>query len=240
MFVMPEHEEWPATQNKLLAALPVKDYARLIPHLEHTFIKYKELIYDSDTPIRFAYFPHDAIVSLLSVVETVASVEVGLVGSEGMVGASVLLGSTRSPTQAIVQTSGAALRIDAEILKREFRRSSTMQDLLLRYVNALLAESAQSAVCHHYHTPQERLCRWLLMVQDRSGTNEFKVTQQFIACMLGTRRATVTEAAQALQHQGLIDQSRGRVKILDRQGLKAAACSCYRKIREVFCNLNRA
>jgi CRP-like cAMP-binding protein len=129
--------------------------------------------------------------------------------------------------------------MDAEILKREFKRSSTMQDLLLPYANALLTESAQSAACHHYHTPQERLCRWLLMVQDRSATNEFKITQQFIACMLGTRRATVTEAAQALQHQGLIDQSRGRVKIVSRQGLKAASCGCYQVIRDAFYNLNR-
>jgi CRP-like cAMP-binding protein len=234
---MPQLGQKTSPRNRLLAAISAKEYERLLPHLEIASLSYKQLIHDSGVPIEWVYFPDDAIVSLLSIVDKEAMIEVGIIGNEGMVGASILLGSRTTPTQALVQSPGTAMRLNADVLKREFKRSSTMQDLLLPYAHALLAEGTQSAACHRYHTPQERLCRWLLMIRDRSATDELKITHDFIAQMLGTRRATVTEAVHMLHKNNLIQQSRGRIVVLDRKGLEAASCSCYRIIRDQFANV---
>jgi CRP-like cAMP-binding protein len=231
---MPKYDESSPPQNRLLATLPVKEYARIVPYLVNIPLLYKEIIQESGVPIEYTYFPNDAIISLLSVVEKECTIEVGMIGNEGMVGASILLGSKRSPTQAIVQSSGSAMRMNAEILKKEFKRSSTMQDLLLPYAHALLASGGQLAACFRYHTLQQRLCRWLLMAHDRAGTDELTVTQGFISHMLSTRRASITEAANALRKKGLIDTRRGHITITNRQGLEAAACSCYQIIRDQF------
>lgn len=231
---MSKLDGWSSPANKLLASLPVKEYERLLPSLETVTLENKEVLHEAGAPIEHVYFPADAIVALLSSAEKDASVEVGMIGSEGMVGAPILLGSRTTPTQALVISEGSAVRLEADALKKEFKRSGTMQDLLLPYAHALLSESAQTAACHSFHTPQERLCRFLLMMHDRVRAEDFRLTQDFISQMLGTRRATVTEAAHALQKKGLIDYSRGRICVRDRRGLEALACQCYGVIQEQF------
>jgi CRP-like cAMP-binding protein len=237
MLPMPKLEQWSSPKNRLLASLSVREYERLLPHFESISLGYRDRLQESGVPIKHVYFLNDAIVALLSVVERNATIEVGIIGNEGMVGAPILLGSQTTPTQAIVQSPGTAMRLPGEILKQELKRSGTMQDLLLPYAHAQLAEGNQSAACHRYHTPRERLSRWLLMVRDRSETDELKITHDFISQMLGTRRATVTEAVHVLQKKGLIKSSRGRILILNRQGLEATACSCYATIRAQFAAL---
>ena len=225
-----------AVENRLLAALARREFERLSRHMETTHLSYKEILHEPGAPVAHVYFPLDALVCLLSIGEEGATVEVGMVGSEGMVGAPILLGGDTAPSQAVVLSPGSAVRLKADVVKKEFKRSRALQDLLLPYAHALLTQSAQSAACHRFHTPVERLCRWLLMAHDRAGSDEFRVTQEFISDMLGTRRATVTEAAHALQQKGVIDYFRGRIAIRDRRGLETLACRCYQVTKEEFDN----
>jgi CRP-like cAMP-binding protein len=234
MLPMQKYEEWRSPDNRLLASLPVKDYERLLPHLQNTSLSSHEVLHETGETVEYVYFPNDAIITLLSSVSRNSTVEVGLVGREGMVGVSILFGSKVTPYQVVALAPGGVMRMKAEVLKREFKRSSSLQDVLLPYAQAVLTQNAQSASCHRYHTPQERLCRLLLMIEDRAGADEFRATHEFMAQMLGTRRATVTEAAHDLQQKGLIAYRRGLVKVLNRQALEKAACSCYRIIREQF------
>lgn len=228
-------EEFPATQNRLLAAIEGREHARLLSRLEDARLTYKEVLHEPGAPVEFVYMPLDAIVSLLSAGdEEGATVEVGLVGREGMVGASVLLGNPLSPYRAVVLGGGRAVRVETSALMREFKRSRTLRELLLPYGHALLTQSTQSAACHRFHSPVERLCRWLLTLQDRARSDEFRVTQEFISDMLGTRRATVTEAAHALQLRGVIEYRRGNVRVRDRQQMERLACGCYAIIKREF------
>jgi CRP-like cAMP-binding protein len=225
--VVRESDENRWQENQLLASLPERDRSRLIPQLEILTLFAKETVHESGEEMNYVYFPLDCIVVLISSVESKASVEVGLIGNEGMVGATILMGAKQSNSQALILTEGKALRLPAAVLKKEAKRSSRMRELMLTYANGLLAQSAQLAACHRYHTPQARLARLLLMIDDRMKTEELRVTQELLARLLGTRRATVTEAANQLQDSGLIQSVRGRIKIPDRQGLEARACSCY-------------
>lgn len=237
---MQKYEEWRSPVNRLLATLPVKDYERLLPHLENVALSYRESLHETGETVEYVYFPNDAVIVLLSSVNKNAAVEVGLVGKEGMVGVSILFGGKVIPHQVVVLSPGGVMRMKADVLKKEFKRSSNLQDVLLPYAQAVLTQNAQSASCHRYHTPQERLSRLFLMIQDRSSSDEFRVTHDFIAQMLGTRRATVTEAAHDLQQKGLVDYSRGRVRILNRQALEKVACNCYHIIQEQFDSLDYA
>ena len=214
-------------ENKLLAALPERDRSRLIPQLEILTLFAKETVHETGEELNFVYFPLDCIVVLISSVETEATVEVGLIGNEGMVGAQILLGAKHSTNQALILAEGKALRLPAAILRKEAKRSSRMREVMLTYANALLAQSAQLAACHRYHTPQARLARILLMINDRIKTPELRITQDLLARLLGTRRATVTQAANQLEASKLIESVRGRIRFLDRKGLEKAACSCY-------------
>ena len=214
-------------ENRLLAALPERERARLIPQLEILTLFAKETIYETGEEMNYVYFPLDCIVVLISSVESKATVEVGLIGNEGLVGAQILMGAKHSTSQALIVTEGKALRLPAAVVKKEAKRSSRMRELMLAYANALLAQSAQLAACHRYHTPQQRLARVLLMIDDRLHSAELRITQDLLARLLGTRRATVTQAANQLYDSQLIDSLRGRIKILDRAGLEKAACSCY-------------
>jgi CRP-like cAMP-binding protein len=214
-------------ENQLLASLPERDRSRLTPQLEILTLFAKETVHESGEEMNYVYFPLDCIVVLISSVESKASVEVGLIGKEGMIGATILMGAKHSTSQALILTEGKALRLPAALLKKEAKRSSRMRELMLTYANGLLAQSAQLAACHRYHTPQARLARLLLMINDRMKTEELRITQDLLARLLGTRRATVTEAANQLQDGGLIQSVRGRIKILHRQGLEVRACSCY-------------
>jgi CRP-like cAMP-binding protein len=218
-------ERW--QENRLLAALPERDRARLIPQLEMLTLFAKETVHETGEELNFVYFPLDCIVVLISSVEAEASVEVGLIGNEGLVGAQILMGAKHSNNQALILTEGKALRVPAAVLRKEAKRSSRVREVILTYANALLAQSAQLAACHRYHTPQARLARLLLMINDRMNTTELRITQDLLARLLGTRRATVTQASNQLQDGNLIESVRGRIRFPDRKGLEKVACSCY-------------
>jgi CRP-like cAMP-binding protein len=225
--VVRESSETRWQENRLLAALPERERARLIPQLEILTLFGKETIYEAGEEMNYVYFPLDCIVVLISSVESKATVEVGLIGNEGLVGATILMGAKHSNSQVLILTEGKALRLPAAIVRKEAKRSSRMREVILTYANALLAQSAQLAACHRYHTPQARLARVLLMIDDRLQTAELRITQDLLARLLGTRRATVTQAANQLQDGQFIESLRGRIKILNRKGLENVACSCY-------------
>ena len=214
-------------ENQLLAALPERERARIMPQLEILTLFAKETVYEPGEEMNYVYFPLDCIVVLVSSVESNGTVEVGLIGNEGLVGAPILMGAKHSTGQALILTEGKALRLPAAILRKEAKRSSRIREVMLTYANALLAQSAQLAACHRYHTPQARLARLLLMIDDRMQGEELRITQDLLARLLGTRRATVTQASNQLQDNKLIESVRGRIKILDRHGLESIACSCY-------------
>ena len=214
-------------ENPLLASPTDKERSRLVPQLEILKLFAKEVVHEVGEEMNYVYFPLDCIVVLISSVEAKATVEVGLIGNEGLVGVSILMGAKQSTSQALILTEGKALRLPASVLRKEAKRNSRMREVILTYANALLAQSAQLAACHRYHTPQARLARLLLMIDDRMKTGELRMTQDLLAHLLGTRRATVTQAASQLQEAGLIQSVRGRIRVLDRQGLEKKSCSCY-------------
>ena len=222
------------TANRLLAALPQEDYARLAPHLEVVDLAFKELIYRPDEPIRFVYFPLDSVVSLLATMADGAVVEVASVGREGMVGLPAFLGARSLAGQSFAQIPGRAARLGADALQEAVAGGGPLRDLLQAYTQALFDLVAQSAACNRLHPLDERLARWLLMTHDRLGADRFPLTQEFMGQMLGVRRASVSTAAAILQRAGLIRYARGRITVTDRAGLEAASCECYGVIRREF------
>ena len=235
---MREDSEKRWQENRLLASLAERDRARLLPQLEILTLFAKESVYASGEEINYVYFPLDCILVLISSVDAKATVEVGLIGNEGMAGAQILMGAKHSNSEAMILAEGKALRLPAAVLKKEAKRTSRIREVLLNYANALLAQSAQLAACHRYHTPKARLARLLLMIDDRVTTAEIRITQDLLAHLLGTRRATVTQAANQLQDSGLIQCVRGRIRFLDRKGLEKASCSCYAIIRHQYSSQN--
>ncbi|HET9530234.1 MAG TPA: Crp/Fnr family transcriptional regulator [Blastocatellia bacterium] len=221
-------------ENRLLAALPTKDYKRIVTHLEQVSLPFAEVLYEPGEQIQYVYFPNDSIVSLLSTVEDRSTLEVGITGNEGMVGHSVLLGVKTSPNRALVQGEGTAMRMKAAALRKQMRADGSFHRLLNRHTHALMMQIAQSAACNRFHVVEARLARWLLMTRDRRGSDEFPITQQFLSDMLGVRREGVTNAARALQRKKLISYSRGHLTILNREGLEAAACKCYSIIKAEY------
>ncbi len=219
--------------NSLLAALPHKDYQQLRPGLEPVTLTFADIIYEPEAPIRHVYFPSDSLISLLTVVEGHLALEVGLIGREGILGVSLALGISVSPVRALVQGTGSALRMKASQFLRELRRSPAMQREIFLYTHTLMAQITQTAACNRFHVVEARLARWLLMTRDRVQSDEFRLTQEFLAHMLGVRRVGVTKAASALQRQGLIRYSRGNIRILDRKRLEAASCSCYGIVKDM-------
>jgi CRP-like cAMP-binding protein len=221
-------------QNHLLAALPALECERLLPDLELTAMPLGDVLYESGSQLGHVYFPTTSIVSLLYVMEDGASAEIAVVGNEGIIGVALFMGGETTPSRAVVQSAGHAYRLKGQLLKREFNRSSAMQQLLLRYTQALLTQMAQTAVCNRHHSVDQQLCRWLLLSLDRLASNELTMTQELIANMLGVRREGVAEAAGKLQNAGLIHYSRGRITVVDRPGLEAQACECYRVVKKEF------
>jgi CRP-like cAMP-binding protein len=219
------------TPNRLLAALPAREYERLLSGLEPVRLTYGEVLYEPGERMRHVYFPSDCLVSLLTVVEGHRALEVGLVGREGMVGSRLALGITASSVRALVQGSGTAVRMTSARFLQEFRRSPALQRALFRFTDALMLQVTQTAACNRFHVVEARLARWLLMTRERLPSGEFHLTHGFLADMLGVRRVGVTSAAGALQRQKLIRYQRGNITILDQQGLQAAACSCYRHVQ---------
>ncbi len=221
-------------ENRLLAALPAQEYQRLVPHLEGVSFSIKQPIYEAGEPIEYVYFPSQGLISIVTAMEDGSVIEVGLVGKEGMVGIPVFLGGISTCSYAFVQVEGSAMRMKASRLKAEFNRSGQLQNLLLRYTQALFTQVSQSVACNRFHTVEERLARWLLIVRDNLDSDTFLLTQEFISQMLGTRRAGVTVAAGILSHAGIIRYSRGKITILKPEELEATSCECYRVIKNEF------
>lgn len=217
--------------NRLLAALPGGEYQRLKPYLEPVTLPFGEILYEPGDTLRHVYFPTQGIISLLSMVEERSTLEVGVVGKEGMVGISVFLGASTSLNRALVQGAGTALMMKAGALRKHVGHEGPLPDLLRLYTHSLLAQVSQTAACNRFHAVDARLARWLLMTQDRMQTDEFRLTQEFLSDMLGVRREGVTGAARALQQKELIGYVRGQITVLDRTGLEAASCICYELVR---------
>jgi len=220
-----------AIQNELLAAMPRKAYETLLPKLAPVTLAFGEVLYVADAPIAHVYFPCESMVSLLLPVENHLDIEVGLVGREGMVGASLALGIAHSPVKALVQGAGSALRLSAAGFRRELARNPALQRAVNRYIHSLMAQITQTAACNRFHVVEARLARWLLMTRDRMRSPKFRMTHEFLSHMLGVRRVGVTEAASSLQRQKLIEYTRGNIRILDEPGLEAACCACYGTIK---------
>ena len=220
-------------QNHLLAALPAAVQQRLFPHLELVSMRLGKVLYESGGTLRHVYFPTDSIVSLLYVMENGASAEISVVGCEGMVGIAVFMGGNSTPSRAIVQSAGSAYRLAAQRLKDEFDDAdAAMRLVMLRYTQALITQMAQTAVCNRHHTIDQQLCRWILLSLDRLPSNQFTMTQELIANMLGVRREGVTEAAGKLQKRGVIEYHRGHITVLDRSALEQLACECYAVVKK--------
>jgi CRP-like cAMP-binding protein len=222
----------PPIHNRLLAALPAEDYRRLSSRSEQVALIYGENIYELGEIIRYIYFPDSGIISLLAAVEDSLTLEVGLVGNEGMVGLPVFLGVKTSNNRAVVQGGGTAMRIKAADFLAEGKSGALLSRLLQRYAHSLLTQVSQSAVCYRFHLAEARLARWLLMTSDRMQTDKFQLTQEFLSNMLGVRRESVNKSAIILQQQQLISYSRGTISIINLAGLEKTACLCYGIIKD--------
>lgn len=217
----------PAFANRLLGLLQPKDRERLRPHLEPVPLEYRQSLYRANKPIDSVYFIESGVGSLVNTMSDGRAAEVGTIGNEGLVGLPLVFGDGRAPTSVYVQVPGAGLRAPAAVFRKELAQSPSMQAVLMRYAHAFFNQVAQSAACNHFHTLQQRCSRWLLMTHDRMPSDEFLLTQEFLAMMLGVQRTGVTAAAGALQRAGLITYKRGAVTIHDRRGLKRLSCECY-------------
>jgi CRP-like cAMP-binding protein len=224
-------------QNHLLAALPAAEFERLAPHLEPVEMMLGEVLYESGGLLQHVYFPTTAILSLHYVMENGASSEIAGVGNEGVLGISLFMGGHTTPSRAVVQTGGQGYRLRAQLIMQEFRRAGLMQQLLLRYTQALITQMSQTAACNRHHSLVQQLCRWLLLTLDRIPTNELIMTQELVASMLGVRREGVTEAAGKLQQAGVIRYRRGHITVLDRSGLESQVCECYEVVKKEFARL---
>lgn len=223
--MLPNQNVSPA--NLLLSALPHKDRLRFLEGCEQVELVSADILAEPGERIGHVYFPTESFISLVTAIDGRARLEVGLIGNEGMLGISLLLGVNAAPLHALVQGAGSALRMSTETFRRELAQSPALQQTLKHYLQVVMEQFAQTAACTHFHFVEARLARWLLMTQDRAHSNELHVTQEFLACMLGVRRVGVTKAATALQKRKLISYHRGDITILDRGGLEAASCSCY-------------
>lgn len=218
--------------NRLLAALPHEEFARVLPCLESVHLEKGEIIYVTGDRILHAYFPIQGLLSLHSTTQDGATVEVAMVGNEGIVGLPAILRNGMIPYEVTVQITTDAFRIRAEALQEEFDKGEALQKVVLRYLDILIAQISQSSICNRFHTLEEALSRWLLIAQDRVNSNTLNLTQETISHALGVPRTGVTMAAGALQRAGLIRYSRGKIIILDRARLEANSCECYRIVHD--------
>ena len=220
--------------NQLLGALPAAEWQRWLPQLEAVEMPLGQVLYESGSTLSHVYFPTSSIVSLLYVMEDGASAEIAVVGNEGVVGISIFMGGESTTSRAVVQSAGKGWRLAAQAIKEEFNRAGPVLHLLLRYTQALITQMAQTAVCNRHHSLDQQLCRWLLLSLDRLQGSELVMTQELIANMLGVRREGVTESALKLQRAGLIRYARGRISVLDRQGLEQRSCECYAVVKKEY------
>jgi CRP-like cAMP-binding protein len=221
-------------ENRLLAAMPETDYQALMPSLERVAMPLGQAVYESGGPQGYVYFPTTSIVSLLYVLADGATAEIAVTGNEGLVGIALFMGGETTPSRAVVQSAGQGYRLRAKLLKKEFERGGPLQYLLLRYTQALITQMTQTAVCNRHHSVDQQLCRWLLLSLDRLPGNKLVMTQELIANMLGVRREGVTEAAGKLQAEGLIEYSRGKITVVDRERLEARVCECYSVVKREY------
>ena len=224
---MPSTQRAPAS-NRLLEALPDSERRRMLAGCETVNLAFADVLYTPGDAIDSVYFPTGSFISLIMPIDESASLEVGMVGDEGMFGTPLALDVDTSPVRAVVQGEGPALRMDASRFRRELARSPGLRREMDLYVYVRMAQLAQTAGCTRFHVVEARLARWLLMTQDRAHSDQFHVTQEFLAIMLGVRRVGVTKAASSLQKLGLIGYRRGDITVLDRRGLKSASCGCYK------------
>ncbi|HXG67049.1 MAG TPA: Crp/Fnr family transcriptional regulator [Blastocatellia bacterium] len=220
--------------NRILAALPREAYDRMALQMETVRLPSGKVLYHVGDLIREVYFPDRGMASLLAATADGAAIEVGLVGKEGMLGLPIVLGMPTTPYHVVIEVPGTAMRMNASLLREACARHELLRDRLLRYTYTLLTQISQSAVCHHFHTLEERLCRRLLTTCDRAQANTFRLTQERLSQILGARRQSVSEVAAALQKAGLIHYFRGQMTIIDREGLEALACECYEIVKEAY------
>ena len=224
----------PTDQNHLIELLPSNSRSRLLAICEPIELAIGEVLEDVGMPTRYVYYPTVGFVSLVTAIKGRPTLEVGMVGREGMLGTQLVLGVEAAPLHAVVQGAGAAWRIGAPEFSKELARNAAMQRDLNRYVYVTMTQLASSASCLRFHQIGPRLARWLLMTQDRAHSDSFHITHEFLAYMLGVRRVGITTAASILQREGLIKYRRGEIQVLNRRGLKAASCSCYAADREAY------
>jgi CRP-like cAMP-binding protein len=220
--------------SRLLAALPRKDYRNLLPVLKPIKLTFGQILYESHAPILEVYFPIDCFVSMLTTVNGDRAAEVGLIGPEGLVGVPMALGVAASPFRAVVQGEGTAMRMTTADFRRHFRGSAALQREILLFTHLLMIQIAQTAACNRFHVVTQRMARWMLMTRDRVNSNEFRITQDFLALMLGVRRVGVSAAMCALRERNVIGYRRGTITILDQGGLVAAACDCYKTVKDAY------
>ena len=220
--------------NHLLGALPRKDYQNLLPVLEPVKLDFGQILYESQAQIRHVYFPIDCFVSMLTTVDAGRAAEVGLIGSEGMIGVPMALGVAVSPFRAVVQGGGTAMRLKTVDFRRNFSNSHALKREVFLFTHLLMIQIAQTAACNRFHVVTQRMARWILMTRDRVNSNEFRITQEFMALMLGVRRVGVSAAMCRLGERKLIAYRRGTITILDHAGLIAAACACYKTVKDTY------
>jgi CRP-like cAMP-binding protein len=220
--------------NHLIAALPLDQWQRWEPHLEHVELPLGQVLYEAGSTLTDVYFPTTAIVSLLYVMHNGESAEIAVVGNEGVIGVSLFMGGESTSSRARVQSAGGAFRLTAPLMKEEFNRGGPVLHLLLRYTQALMTQMVQTAACNKHHSLDQQLCRWLLLSLDRLEGDELLMTQELIANMLGVRREGVTESALKLQQAGLIRYARGHITVLNRIGLEQRACECYAVVKKEY------
>jgi CRP-like cAMP-binding protein len=222
----------PPIANQLLAALPKKEYLALHSQLEEIPLVFEQTIYKPQAAISDVYFPNSGIISLLAGLNERTTLEVGMVGNEGIVGLAIFMGVNESQNRAVVQGAGSAMKMKAKAFRRECDNGGALPGLLQRYTHSMLTQITQSAVCNQFHSVEARLARWLLMTHDRMQADEFQLTQEFLSNMLAVRRECVNKAAGKMQKRKLISYSRGQLTVLDRKGLEAVSCGCYEIIKK--------
>jgi CRP-like cAMP-binding protein len=223
-----------ASANRLIAALPRRSQSRFLASCEQVELRFATVVCVEGKHLEHVYFPRDSVISLVTVLADGARLEVGIIGNEGMLGTSILLGVNVSPLRAVVQGSGSALRMSAVAFLRHCKQDSHLREVMNRYVHVLMEQLAQTAACTRYHRVESRLARWLLMTRDRVDNDRFHLTHEFLAYMLGVRRAGVTHAARSLHARSLIDYRRGAITVLDPPGLQKASCACYVRGNRIY------
>jgi CRP-like cAMP-binding protein len=223
-----------AVPNRILGSLPRKEYQKLLPILEPVELVFGEILYEAHGQIRHVYFPNDCFVSMLTTVDAGQAAEVGLIGSEGMIGVPMALGVAVSPFRAVVQGGGTAMRLKTGDFRRSFSKSAALKREVFLFTHLLMVQIAQTAACNRFHVVKQRMARWMLMTRDRVNSNEFRITQEFLALMLGVRRVGVSAAMSALRKRELVVYSRGTITILDHEGLVAVACGCYKTVKDTY------